>query len=104
MTEKMFFDTDCFSSFLMVGRDDIILMKYKGRIVIPQFVYDEYCRPGVNHLRIKVDNMLVAKLIMKMEILHGTDESKLFRELTKTPHAGNSVIGKGEASAPEFAT
>lgn len=34
MTEKMFFDTDCFSSFLMVGREDIILMKFKGRIVI----------------------------------------------------------------------
>ena len=99
MTEKMFFDTDCFSSFLMVGREDIILMKYKGRIVIPQFVYDEYCRPCVYHLRAKVDNMLAAKLIYKMEIVLGTDEAKLFRELTKTPRAGNSVIGKGEASA-----
>jgi hypothetical protein len=32
MTEKLFFDTDCFSSFLMVGREDIILMNSKGEL------------------------------------------------------------------------
>lgn len=38
-------------------------------------------------------------MIYKMEIVLGTDESRLFRELTKSPSAGNSIIGKGEASA-----
>lgn len=99
MTKKMFFDTDCFSSFLMIGREDIILTKYRGQIVIPQFVYDEYCRPVVYHLRVKIDPMLASNIISRMEIIHGTEESKLFRELTKTPRAGNKIIGKGEASA-----
>ena len=99
MTEKMFFDTDCLSSFLMVGREDIILNKFKGHIILPQFVYYEFCRPCVNHLRLKIDNMIAAKLIVKMEIYHGTEESNLFRELTRSPRAGNPVIGKGEASA-----
>lgn len=62
MTKKMFFDTDCFSSFLMIGREDIILTKYRGQIVIPQFVYDEYCRPVVYHLRVKIDQMLAYHL------------------------------------------
>jgi predicted nucleic acid-binding protein len=99
MTEKMFFDTDCLSSFLWVGREDIILSKYNKRIVIPQFVYDEFCRPCVAFLRIKVDNMLAAKLIMKMDIPYGSDAAKLFRFLTKSPEAGSAIIGKGEASA-----
>lgn len=99
MTEKMFFDTDCFSSFLWVGREDIILIKYKGRIVIPQYVYEEFCRPGVNQLRVKVDNMLAAKLLLRMDIIFGSEEAKLFRELTKMPRNGHTVIGKGEASA-----
>ncbi|NLV85419.1 MAG: type II toxin-antitoxin system VapC family toxin [Spirochaetales bacterium] len=99
MTKKTVFDTNCFSSFLMIGREDIILTKYRGQIVIPQFVYDEYCRPVVYHLRVKIDQMLASNIISRMEIIHGTEESKLFRELTKTPRAGNKIIGKGEASA-----
>ena len=99
MTEQMFFDTDCFSSFLWVGREDIILFRYKGRVIVPQFVYDELCRPVVNHLRIKVDNMIAAKLIQKMDIVLGSDASRLFRELTRSPLNGRAVIGKGEASA-----
>ncbi|MDD4744276.1 MAG: hypothetical protein PHN53_06710, partial [Eubacteriales bacterium] len=43
--------------------------------------------------------MLASNIISRMEIIHGTEESKLFRELTKTPRAGNKIIGKGEASA-----
>lgn len=99
MTETLFFDTDCLSSFLWVGREDIILLRYHGRIVIPQFVYDEFCRPGVQHLCRKLDNMLSAKAVIRMEIMQGTAEAKLFRCLTKTPDQGRPAIGKGEASA-----
>lgn len=99
MIENLFFDTDCLSSFLWVGREDIILKQYKGRIVIPQFVYEEFCRPAVGFLKLKLDHMLLAKLIMKKEIISGTDEAKLFLEMTKRPKNGRPIIGKGEASA-----
>lgn len=99
MTDNLFFDTDCLSSFLWVGREDIILRRYQNRIIIPQFVYEELCYPGVQNLRKIVDNMIVSKLINRMQIDYGTEEARLFRELTKLPRPGNAIIGKGEASA-----
>ena len=75
MTKKTVFDTNCFSSFLMIGREDIILTKYRGQIVIPQFVYDEYCRPVVYLLRVKIDPMLASSIVSRMEIFHGTEAS-----------------------------
>lgn len=99
MTNKLFFDTDCLSSFLWVKREDIILLNYSGRIVVPQFVYDEFCRPGVEHLRKTLDNMILFKAVYKMEIPYGSAEADLFRELTRNPTKGMQTIGKGEASA-----
>lgn len=99
MTDKLFFDTDCLSSFLSVGREDIILLNYRGRIVIPQFVYDEFCNPVVRHLRIKLDNMLKIKDVHKMGITFGTPEAALFKQLTQRPIKDVPTIGKGEAAA-----
>jgi predicted nucleic acid-binding protein len=99
MTDKLFFDTDCLSSFLCVGREDIILLNYRCRIVIPQFVYDEFCSPVVRHLRIKLDSMLNVKDVYKMEIAFGTPEAILFKQLTKKPIKDVPPIGKGEAAA-----
>ena len=99
MTDRLFFDTDCLSSFLWVGREDIVLLNYSDRIVIPQFVYEEFCRPCVQHLRHKLDNMLNMKAVLKMEIENDSVEGKLFRKLTKNPEQDRAVIGKGEASA-----
>lgn len=99
MTDQLFFDTDCLSSFLWVGREDIVLLNYNGRIVIPRFVYEEFDRPGVQNLCHKLDNMLYMKAVVKMEIEDGSTEAKLFRQLTKSPESGRPVIGKGEASA-----
>ncbi len=98
MTDKLFFDTDCLSSFLWVGREDIVLFRYKHGIVIPQYVYEEFCRPGVAHLRQKLDGMIRAGLIIKMEIVSGTAEAKLFRKLTKQPQVGHMIIGRSESA------
>ena len=99
MTKKLFFDTDCLSSFLWVEREDIILLNYSGRIVIPQFVYEEFCRPGVQHLLMTLDNLIRTKTVIKMDIPYGSSDADLFRQLTKKPVSGMQTIGKGEASA-----
>lgn len=41
LTDVTFFDTDCLSSFLLVGRESIILQIFEGKIKIPQVVIDE---------------------------------------------------------------
>ena len=43
--------------------------------------------------------MILTRAVIKMNIEHGTDEARLFRELTKNPRNGMPVIGNGEASA-----
>jgi len=36
MTNKLFFDTDCISSFLWVKEENILIKLYPGRIVLPK--------------------------------------------------------------------
>jgi hypothetical protein len=54
MTEQLFFDTDCLSSFLWVRRENILLQLYSGRIILPQQVFNELSNPIVPHLKSKV--------------------------------------------------
>ncbi len=51
MTDKLFFDTDCISSFLWVDGTNIITELYDGRIVLPEPVYNELSNPCVPHLK-----------------------------------------------------
>jgi len=43
MTSKLFFDTDCISSFLWVKQEKILFHLYPGRIMLPVQVYVELC-------------------------------------------------------------
>lgn len=51
MTSKLFFDTDCISSFLWVKQEKILFHLYPGRIMLPVQVYVELCNPSVPHLK-----------------------------------------------------
>lgn len=42
MNSKIVFDTDCLSSFLCTGSEDILLKLYKHRIIIPDMVFNEF--------------------------------------------------------------
>ena len=42
MNSKIVFDTDCLSSFLCTGSEDILLKLYKDRIIIPDMVFKEF--------------------------------------------------------------
>lgn len=97
MTEQLFLDTDCFSTFLWVGYENLILQLYAGRIGIPQQVYNELKR--VPFLKGKVDALLKVNRITLYQISAGTDPAALYVKLTQKPDKGFKVIGTGEAAA-----
>lgn len=97
MTEQIFFDTDCLSAFLWVGKDNLILRLYPGRIVLPQQVYDELKK--VATLKKRVDELLAQGVISIQQLVIDTPEADLYFKLTTHPDAGYKIIGRGEASA-----
>jgi predicted nucleic acid-binding protein len=99
MTNAIYFDTDCLSSFLWVKEHRILLALYQGRIHIPQAVYDEFCYPGIEHFKTILDRLIKDGLIMKDILTSDSDEEKHYYRLIHSPERGRKIIGKGEASA-----
>lgn len=97
MTEPLFLDTDCLSTFLIVQRESLILQLYAGRIGIPQQVYGELRK--VVFMKDRVDSLLKANRVMLYQIDVGTDSGELYLKLTTTPEEGYKIIGSGEAGA-----
>lgn len=97
MTEQLFLDTDCFSTFLVVGHENLILQLYAGRIGIPQQVYAEL-RKAV-FLKNKIDALLTARRMVLYHIDAGTESEALYLKLTTSPDKGYKLIGSGEAAA-----
>lgn len=50
MIEKLFFDTDCISSFLWVKEENILFKLYSGRIILPKQVLNELSNPSIPHI------------------------------------------------------
>jgi len=99
MTDQLFFDTDCISSFLWVNRENLVLQLYPGRIILPQDVFNELSHPSVPHIRDKITAMQASGSIATMSIMTNTEEYRLYRELAIAPPKRRRVIGKGEAAA-----
>lgn len=97
MTNELFVDTDCISSFLWVRKINIIQELYGGRIIIPDPVYQELSYPTVRFMKIKVDNLISNKDAKVKTIDYGTEEYRLYNSMIKSK--GRKIIGKGEASA-----
>jgi len=97
MTEPLFLDTDCLSTFLVVQRENLILQLYAGRIGIPQQVFLELRK--VHFMKDRVDGLLKAKRVMLYQITAGTDSEDLYVKLTTNPDKGYKLIGSGEAAA-----
>lgn len=99
MTNKLFFDTDCISSFLWVKEENLLFKLYPGRIVLPKEVFVELSNPSIPHIKRKVSELCTSGDITTKEILAGTDEYVLYNELAISPPKGERIIGKGEAAA-----
>ena len=99
MTDKLFFDTDCISSFLWVKEENILLKLYPGRIILPKEVYIELSNPSIPHIKRRVNQLCLSGKLTTKEILVDTEEYHLYYELAITPPEGVKRIGKGEAAA-----
>jgi hypothetical protein len=97
MTEPLFLDTDCLSTFLVVGYENLVLQLYAGRIGIPQQVYNELKR--VPFMKSKVDALLKTNKATLYQISAGSDQGVLYVKMTTNPDAGYKIIGTGEAAA-----
>lgn len=98
MTDDLFFDTDCISSFLWTDDIGILHELYGGRMVLPEPVYNELSNPSIPHLKRRVDKMIDRKDVSVKEIVAGTKEYRSYTELVRG-RKGQKAIGKGEASA-----
>jgi predicted nucleic acid-binding protein len=104
LTDSLYFDTDCVSSFLWVKEEKILALLYSGKIVIPQQVYNELSFPGIFHLRKYLDALIDSKDAAIQPIVIDTPDFTLYHKLTASPDKGHSIIGKGEAAAIALAT
>ena len=96
MTDLIYFDTDCLSSFLWVGREFLLIRLYKDRIFLSQQVYREIVR--IPSLKIKVNQLIQSKEFTLSDFQVGSPEHILYTELTENPIKGRKIIGNGEAS------
>jgi predicted nucleic acid-binding protein len=104
LTDSLYYDTDCISSFLWVKEEHLLTYLYSGKIKIPQHVYNELSYPGTPQLKTRVDVLINNGDAAIESILTDTPEFRLYSKLTTSPDKGHSVIGKGEAAAIALAS
>lgn len=96
MTDDFFFDTDCLSAFLWINNTNILHELYGGKIILPEPVYQELSNPCIPHIKQRTDAMISSADASIKAIEAGTEEYKLFTELTHE-EKGRKSIGRGEA-------
>ena len=101
MTDQIFIDTDCFSSFLWVGKENLLVQIYKNQLIVPTQVYNEIRK--VPPLKRRTDSLLANGDIVLGSIVLGTPEADLYMKLTSRPDPGYKIIGAGEASSISLA-
>ena len=97
MTNDLFFDTDCISSFLWINDTNILQALYAGKVVLPDPVYQEISNPCIPHIKRRADDLVKASIASVKTLEVGTEEYQLYRELVKG-NSGQKTIGKGEAA------
>ena len=101
MTDLIYFDTDCLSSFLWVSREYLLIRLYKGKIILSQQVYREITI--VPQLKVKVDKFIDSNEFTRCDFQIDSSEAVLYMQLTKHPEKGRKIIGNGEASVISLA-
>ena len=97
MTKKVFFDTDCISSFMRVNERNVIEELFDARIVIPEEVYEELSNPRVPHLKQQTDDMIANGHAQVESIEVGSSAYIIFSKLTNPMN--RPIIGRGEGAA-----
>ena len=99
MTKQLYLDCDGLSAFLWAEEERLLPLLYPNELIIPSAVYTELSRPCISHLRQRLDALRATNPIPIQQILVGTDEHKLFLEMTRSPKKGFKIIDNGEAAA-----
>jgi len=99
LTDSLFFDTDCLSAFLWVRNESLLPQLYPGKVIIPNPVYIELCRPNTPHLKNRIDVLLSQNLVSIQNIDIASEEYNTYYQLTESPMKGHKVIGNGEAAS-----
>ena len=102
MTDSLYFDTDCISSFLWVKEERLITSLYSRKIKIPHQVYNELSYPGTPQLKTRVDILISNGDAAIVSILTDTPEFSFYSKLTTSPDEGHIIIGKGEAGTSDL--
>lgn len=97
MTDQIFFDSDCISSFLWVDKQGLLITLFRKRLCLSQQVYNELGK--VHVLKYKVDGLVKSNELEICQIFIGTPEAELYIKLTSQPDPGYKNIGSGEASS-----
>ncbi len=104
MNSKIVFDTDCLSSFLCTGSEDILLKLYKDRIIIPDMVFKEFEKlkmsSRMKFVWLKLNKYLNSNEFELYEIKLNTTTYQEFVRLTTHPYQ----IGEGEAATIAIVT
>lgn len=83
MTNDMFFDTDCLSSFLWINHTNLLEQLYGGKIIIPGPVYQELSNPSIPHIKRRTDILISKDVASIMQIEIDKEEYQLYRTLIK---------------------
>lgn len=98
MTEVIFFDTDCISSFLWTGSEYLLIHCFGNAMILPRQVYNEIS--SVPHLKQKIDVMIKNGNLKIEDLLVGSEENNLYLDLTDYTRSSTlPLIGRGEAAA-----
>ena len=98
LTEPVFFDTDCLSSFLTMHEEDVLVELYTNRIRVPAVVRRELSPPWRPDLRDAIDGFLNSGKATLQDIDVGSEAHDLFRQLTNLSSPGVKALGNGEAA------
>lgn len=105
MTNFIFFDTDCFCSFLWCDREDLLIKLFPGRIVLPTEVREEIANAH-NKLIKQLEQLIACKKVELRDVTFDEDVYKDYLNLSEYEYAkkeNNKLIGAGEASCLAFA-
>jgi len=101
MTDLIYFDTDCLSSFFWVNQQYLLIRLYKGKVNLSQQVYREIAY--VPQLKREVDKFIASDEFTLCDFHVGSPEQALYMKLTRQPEKGRKIIGYGEASVISLA-
>lgn len=101
MTDEIYFDTDCLSSFLIIGKRFLLTRLFAGRIILPAICYQEILR--AYFLRSEFTYLIKEANVDIRDFDAGTPEYQLYYDMTQNRSSGLPIIGRGEAAALSMA-